>query len=112
MISRVWHGWTAPQNADAYEALLRQEIFRGIRDRHIPGYRGITLLRRDVGGEVEFVTVMWFASLDAVRAFAEEDYEAAVVPTKARLLLSRFDLRSTHYDVIERLDEPGNPVTP
>jgi heme-degrading monooxygenase HmoA len=107
MISRVWHGWTAPQSADAYETLLRQEIFVGIRERHIEGYRGIHLLRRDRDVDVEFVTIMWFDSLDAVRAFAGEDYETAVVPAKARLLLLRFDLRSAHYEVIERLEERG-----
>jgi len=101
MISRVWHGWTIPRNADAYEALLRHEVFVGIRGRRIAGYRGIHLLRRDVGVEVEFVTFMWFDSLDAVRAFAGEDYEAAVVPPKARQLLSHFDARSAHYEVIE-----------
>ena len=101
MISRIWHGWTLPRNADAYEALLRQEVFVGIHGRRIAGYRGIHLLRRDVGAEVEFVTVMWFDSLDAVRSFAGEDYEAAVVPPKARKLLAHFDARSAHYEVIE-----------
>jgi len=101
MISRVWHGWTIPQNADAYEALLRHEVFVGIQGRRIAGYRGIHLLRRDVGTEVEFVTLMWFDSLDAVRDFAGEDYEVAVVPPKARQLLSHFDARSAHYVVIE-----------
>jgi heme-degrading monooxygenase HmoA len=101
MISRVWHGWTSRENADAYEALLRTEIFIGIAERSIQGYRGIHLLRRDVDDGVEFVTIMWFDSLDAVRAFAGEDYEAAVVPPKARQLLSRFDARSAHYHVIE-----------
>lgn len=101
MISRVWHGWTTLPNADAYEALLRREIFVGIHDRHIAGYRGIHLLRRDVGAEVEFVTLMWFDSLEAVRTFAGDDYEVAVVPSKARQLLSRFDARSAHYEVIE-----------
>ena len=99
MISRVWHGWTTPDNADAYETLLKNEIFVGIARRQIAGYRGIHLLRRDLGPEVEFVTVMWFASLDAVRTFAGEDYEVAVVPPKARALLSRFDARSQHYEV-------------
>jgi hypothetical protein len=42
---------------------------------------------------------MWFDSLDAVRAFAGEEYEVAVVPPKARALLSRFDERSQHYEV-------------
>jgi len=101
MISRVWHGWTNRQNADAYEALLRNEIFANIAKRSTQGYRGIHLLRRDVEDGVEFVTIMWFDSLESVRAFAGEDYEAAVVPPKARQLLSRFDARSAHYQVIE-----------
>jgi len=99
VIGRVWHGWTTSENADAYESLLKNEIFIGIRNRQTPGYRGIHLFRRNVGDEVEFVTVMWFDSMEAVRAFAGEDYEAAVVPPKARALLSRFDERSQHYEV-------------
>ena len=99
MISRIWHGWTTPANADAYEALLKSEIFVGIQGREITGFRGIQLLRRTVGAEVEFVTVMEFESLDAVRVFAGEDYEVAVVPPKARALLARFDARSQHYEV-------------
>ncbi len=101
MISRIWRGWTSRDNADAYEELLRTEIFVGIAQRSIQGYRGIHLLRRDVDNGVEFVTIMWFDSLDAVRAFAGEDYEVAVVPAKARQLLSKFDGRSAHYHVIE-----------
>ena len=100
MICRIWHGWTKPENADAYERLLREEIFAGIAARAIPGYRGIDLLRRPVPDFVEFVTVMWFDSLDAVRDFAGEDYEVAVVPPKARQLLDHFDPRSGHYEVL------------
>jgi len=99
MISRIWHGWTTAENADSYESLLKTEIFVGIQGRNIAGYRGIQLLRRDLGAEVEFITEMWFDSLDAVRVFAGEDYEVAVVPPKARLLLARFDARSQHYEV-------------
>lgn len=105
MISRIWHGWTTPGNADAYETLLKSEIFRGIANRQIPGYHGIHLLRRDVRDQVEFVTVMWFDALDGVRAFAGEDYEVAVVPPEARVLLSHFDARSQHYEV--RVDQTG-----
>ena len=99
MISRIWHGWTAPGNADKYEALLKEEIFVGIQNRRIRGFRGIQLLRREVGGEVEFVTIMSFDSLDAVREFAGEDYGAAVVPEKARAQLTHFDERSQHYEI-------------
>ncbi len=103
MISRIWHGWTTPQNANLYEELLKGEIFVGINHRGIPGYRGIQLLRRDGPDEVEFVTLMRFDSLDAVRRFAGEDFEAAVVPPKARALLERFDERSSHYEIREEL---------
>jgi heme-degrading monooxygenase HmoA len=99
MIARIWHGWTTEANAGKYELLLREEIFVGIRERHIPGFRSIRLLRRDAVGEVEFVTLMEFDSLDAVRKFAGKDYEKAVVPDAARALLSRFDERSQHYEV-------------
>jgi heme-degrading monooxygenase HmoA len=99
MISRIWHGWTTPGNADTYEMLLKEEIFVGIQNRHIRGFKSIQLLRRNVGNEVEFVTIMLFDSLDAVREFAGKDYEAAVVPEKARAVLSRFDDRSQHYEI-------------
>jgi len=99
MICRIWHGWTTGANADAYERLLRSEIFSGIAARAIPGYHGIELLRRDGATEVEFVTMMWFDSIEAVRAFAGDACDLAVVPPAARALLDRFDARSAHYDV-------------
>jgi heme-degrading monooxygenase HmoA len=100
MISRIWHGWTTSGEADRYEALLKEEIFVGIKSRRIRGFKSIQLLRREIGEEIEFVTIMVFDSLDAVREFAGQDYEAAVVPEKARVLLSRFDERSQHYEII------------
>jgi heme-degrading monooxygenase HmoA len=106
LISRIWHGWTTPENADAYERLLEEEIFEGIADRRIGGFQGIDLLRRESGEEVEFVTIMWFDSMADVRTFAGSDHEVAVVPAAARAVLSRFDERSAHYDVRERRAEP------
>ena len=99
MISRIWHGWTTRGNADKYEAMLKEEIFVGIQNRHIRGFKGIQLLRRESRDEVEFVTMMLFDSLAAVREFAGSDYEMAVVPEKARAVLSQFDERSQHYEV-------------
>ncbi len=101
MISRIWHGYTTPSNAEIYENLLKEEIFTGIQNREIPGFREIQLLSRNLGDEVEFITIMWFDDLESVRIFAGDDYEAAVVPQKARQVLSRFDSRSQHYDVRE-----------
>lgn len=103
MIGRIWHGWTTPANADAYESLLRTTILPGIARIH--GYQGAHLLRRDAGPEIEFVTITWFASEEAVRAFAGPDDARAVVPDAARALLSRFDERSAHYTMVLAPDE-------
>ena len=98
MITRIWRGWTTAGDADAYEALLREEILPGIAGREIEGYRGAHLLRRHDGDEFEFATILWFDSVDAVRTFAGEDHEVAVVPQAARKLLVRFDEHSLHYE--------------
>lgn len=103
MIGRLWHGWAKPENADAYEELLRAEVLPGIHG--IDGHRGAYLLRRERDGRVEFVTLTLFDDLDAVRAFAGEDYEAAVVLPEARALLDEFDDRSAHFEVRIRPDE-------
>jgi heme-degrading monooxygenase HmoA len=99
MICRIWHGYTAFENADLYESLLKNEIFVGINNRKISGYKGIQLLRRKIENEEEFITIMWFESIDSVKTFAGDDYEKAVVPEEAKKLLSRFDKRSQHYDI-------------
>ncbi len=96
MIARIWHGWATREDADAYEALLRTEVLPGIE--RMDGYRGAFLLRTD-DASVEFVTVTLWESFDAIRAFAGDDLEVAVVPPEARRLLERFDERSRHYDV-------------
>jgi hypothetical protein len=101
MIGRIWHGWTTPQNADAYETLLRTQIFPNIVARGIAGFRRIELMRRPSGEEVEFVTLMWFDSMAAVRAFAGTEFDVAVVPPAARAVLKRYDERSAHYEVRE-----------
>ena len=100
MVSRIWHGWTSHENAAAYQSLLEAEILPGIAARQSDGYVGAHLLRRESDDEVEFVTILWFESPDAVRRFAGDDYEAAVVPPKAQALLSRYDGRSAHYQVL------------
>ena len=105
MIGRIWHGWTTRENADHYESLLKQEIFSGIAEKKVSGYKGIQLFRRPLNNdEVEFVTIMQFDSWDAVKEFAGEDYERAYVPAAAREVLARFDERSRHYEIKESLE--------
>jgi heme-degrading monooxygenase HmoA len=100
MTARIWHGYTSFENADKYEHLLQEEIFEGIKAKEIKGFKSIQLLKRKLEDKAEFITIMMFDSIEAVKAFAGEDYETAVVPEKARKLLSSFDATSQHYEVI------------
>jgi hypothetical protein len=99
VISRIWHGWTSISNANAYERLLREEVFMGIWRSLIPGFIDIQMLRRPHNSDVEFVTTMRLENREGIKSFAGEDYEACVVPPAARMLLSRVDERSQHYDI-------------
>ncbi len=117
MICRLWRGWTTPDNADAYEGIVRGEVIPGIEARRIDGFRHIDLLRRDLGGEVEFVTLMWFDSLEAIKAFVGADHEVAHVPPEARAVLARFDERVAHIEARDRRaqearhrERSGNPT--
>jgi heme-degrading monooxygenase HmoA len=100
VIARIWRGWTTPENADAYQRIVSQEVLPGIAARNLDGYHGAYLLRRRLDDDVEFATILLFDTLDQVRAFAGEDYEAAYVPPRARAVLARFDQRSAHYDTL------------
>ena len=100
MICRIWHGWTTRENADRYEAIVSREVIPEILAMRIPGFERIELCRRSREEDVEFVTVMWFSNLEAVKAFVGEDYETAHVPPRAREVLARFDTRSQHYDIL------------
>jgi heme-degrading monooxygenase HmoA len=97
VIARVWHGHTKPEHADAYEALLKPELLPGISK--VKGYRGSYLLRKEMGAEVEFITIMLWDSIDAIRAVAGADYESAVIPEERRKYLSRYDAKASHYDI-------------
>ncbi len=107
MINRVWHGWTTRANANAYEKFLHDEMLPSMH--RVKGFKGATLLRRDVDAsdhsdEVEFVTITLFDSIDAVKEFAGQDYETAVVLPEARKLLTRFDARSAHYETVFEIE--------
>lgn len=99
MIARIWHGWTKPENAKLYEDMLRDEIFPSIAARKINGYRGAELFIREDGDEIEFVTLLRFDSMDAVKEFAGQDEGKPVIYPKAEALLTRMDERSRHYRI-------------
>ena len=98
MIARVWHGYTTPEHADAYESMLKPEPLPGLGA--VKGYKGSYVLRRVAGEEIEFVTILLWESLDAVRAVAGPDYENAVVPEERRRHLSRYETKAAHYEIV------------
>jgi hypothetical protein len=103
MIARIWHGYTTRENARSYENLLETEIFEGIANKKMTGYKGIQLLKRDLGNEFEFITIMWFDKIDDVKQFMCEDYETSYVLPQAQKLLKRYDAKSAHYDLLHEL---------
>ena len=101
MIARIWYGWTTRDNAQRYEKLLREEVLLEIAQRAIPGYKGAELfVREGENDEMEFITLLRFETLDAVKIFAGKQYETPVIPPDARRLLKRHSERSRHYRVV------------
>ncbi len=98
MIARIWHGYTRPEHADAYEAMLKPELLPGISK--VKGYQGSYLLRRTAGHEIEFITIMLWDSIDAIRAVTGPDYETAVIPEERRKYLAHYDPKSAHYEIV------------
>jgi len=100
MIARIWHGYATPQNASAYEKILRKEVSSEIKNKNIKGYKGLQLLKDEKPDEVEFTTILWFDSMEDVIEFAGQDYEAAWVPEAARKVLKHYDSRVNHSKMI------------
>ena len=100
MIARIWKGAVRAQDADEYTAYIRDT---GIAEYlQTPGNRGAWMLRRDDGERTEFVTLSLWESEDAIRAFAGDDIEAAVLyPEDARYLIG--DSTVTHYVVVDHV---------
>ena len=100
-VKRIWHGWTSPDQAPKYRDILFNQVIPGIEAKQIRGYRGIEVLERDQGDEVEFVTIMTFDSIQNVVDFQGSDYEACYVPDVAQAVLSRWDQRAAHYELVD-----------
>ena len=102
MISRIWHGYSLKENADNFENILKNEAFIKTKNQNIKGYHGIDLLRREVENEIEFITIMWFDTIESIIEFAGTDYENAVIHEKAQKLLTHYDSKVQHYNVIHK----------
>ena len=88
MIARTWRGWTRAEDADDYVAYLRETGMQAYRTT--PGNQGAWILRRRQGDRVEFVTLSFWDSMEAVRGFAGSDPTRAVFyPEDDRFLVER-----------------------
>ncbi|KSV67302.1 hypothetical protein N182_34285 [Sinorhizobium sp. GL2] len=97
MIGRVWRGWAKPEMADSYEELLTKTTLPALH--RVAGYKGSYFMRRLLEtGEVEFVEITFWESMDSIVAFAGEDNTKAVVPLDTQAFLTRFDDRSVHFE--------------
>jgi len=97
MIARIWHGYTKPENADAYESILKPEVLPGIGK--VPGYRGAYVLRRPLENEIEFITILIWDSIDALKAVAGPNYTVSIVPEDRLKYLSRHESQAAHYEI-------------
>ncbi len=107
MIARLWSAHTTPARAPAYADHLRARVLPALRK--VDGYAGAALLQRASGDAIEILVVTWWRSLDAIRRFAGADSEKAVVAGEAASLLTRFDRRVRHYELVVQ-DDAGGPA--
>ncbi len=109
MILRLWKGTTKPGDADRYLRHLADETFPQLN--RLPGFKRAGALRRGVADGVEFLVVSEWDSLTAIRGFAGEDVEAAVVPEAVRAMMIRYDRRAVHYELAAAATvERGSPA--
>ncbi len=101
MIARIWRGWAPLATADDYRRHYETEVSEHLHA--VSGFRGARLLRHEDGPEVMFTSITFFASLEAIRGFAGDDYEVAVVEEAGQRALSRWDERVSHHEVVADL---------
>jgi heme-degrading monooxygenase HmoA len=100
MISRHWIGITRPEEAERYVEHLRKDTFPKLSK--IRGFISASILRRVVSQGVEFLVVTDWESLNAIREFAGEKPEVAVVPPVVQAMMVVYDKETRHYEVVEK----------
>jgi len=105
VILRAWRGFAALENATAYQAHLLDSVRPKLE--RLAGYLGLYLVRRTVADEMEYQVLTLWESMDAIRAFAGDHPERAVVEPQAVAVLRRFDAEVRHYEVLAAV---GNPA--
>lgn len=98
MIVREWRARANASREQDYTGYFRRRVLPELAA--IDGFLGASLLREQRAGEIEFVVLTRWASMDAVRKFAGEEMEEAVVHPEAAGMLTSFDRIVRHYEVV------------
>lgn len=101
MVIREWRARAEPARMDAYPKHFREMVAPELR--HVEGFLGANLSQRLLDGEVEFVVLTRWESMDSIRGFAGEDLEHAKVEPGAAAALLNYDSTVRHYEIIEEL---------
>jgi heme-degrading monooxygenase HmoA len=104
MIVRLWRGRARAESADAYQRHVTTNVFPKLE--RLYGFIRGRVLRRRVDDQVEFLVMTEWASLDAVRAFAGDELDRAIVEPAARLVLADFDTHVEHFEVVQESSDP------
>lgn len=103
-IIRIWKGWTLPEKAENYRQFLSDELFPEVKRKGIRGLEKVSISSSPSQEEVEFLVMMQFDAIDAIKEFAGEDYETAFIPEKAKRLLHRYESKAKHYELHDDID--------
>ena len=102
-IIRTWKGWTTIENASIYENFLINEVFPEVKRKGVKGLEKVSISTQSNNDEVEFLLILLFESLDAVKTFAGDSYQKAYIPEKAKRILLRYDKTAEHYEFRKEL---------
>jgi len=102
-VIRTWRGWTTLENAPVYEKMLIDEVFPAVKKKGVDGLEKVSISTLTKNDEVEFFLILQFNSLDAVKAFAGEEYENAYIPENAQRVLKRYDETAAHFELKKEL---------
>jgi heme-degrading monooxygenase HmoA len=98
MIVRIWRGAATVENAPTYLKHVTEKVFPSLSD--ISGYQGANLLQREIDGQIEFLAVTMWDSIEAIKGFAGNDVRSAIVEPAAQTVLTEFDHFANHYELV------------
>jgi heme-degrading monooxygenase HmoA len=98
MVSRHWTGTAKKERAEEYILHFQNDTFKQLET--IAGFVSAQILKREVKEGIEFLVITNWQSIDAIRQFAGDQTDTAVVPQLVQDIMTRYDQKVRHYEVI------------